>query len=160
MRAYDEPADRSWLEEQISGGYGAGHLQARRGELIDVLTGAGLVAEDGGRPVGVLLWRTDGDGSTELTYLWAFEGGAGVGTQLVRAMFERVDPPIWVVTTNDNVEALRFYQRHGFRLRALRPGAVDAARRDLKPSIPVESGGIPVRDELELVLEPTSPAGE
>ena len=61
--------------------------------------------------------------------------------------------PIWLVTTNDNVDALRFYQRLGFRLRALRAGAVDDARRDLKPSIPVEHDGIAIRDELELVLE-------
>jgi hypothetical protein len=61
---------------------------------------------------------------------------------------------IWVVTTNDNLDALRFYQRRGFRLLALRPAAVDAARRSLKPSIgTVGSYGIPLRDELELVLD-------
>jgi acetolactate synthase regulatory subunit len=58
------------------------------------------------------------------------------------------------VTTNDNVDALRFYQRRGFRLDTLRAGAVDEARRGLKPLIP-ESGryAIPLRDELELVLD-------
>jgi hypothetical protein len=55
------------------------------------------------------------------------------------------------VTTNDNVDALRFYQRRGFRLRAVRPGAVDDARRTLKPEIPaVGEQGIPIRDEIEL----------
>jgi GNAT superfamily N-acetyltransferase len=142
------------LEARLDDGFGAGHLQARRGELIDVLIGEGAVAERDGRPVGVALWRPD-DASTELTYLWAFEAGAGIGTRLVDAMFERVVTPIWVVTTNDNVDALRFYQRLGFRLRALRPGAVDDARRDLKPAIPVERDGIAIRDELELVLDGT-----
>jgi hypothetical protein len=70
-------------------------------------------------------------------------------------MLGRVPHPIWTVTTNDNVDALRFYQRLGFRLRELRVGAVDEARRDLKPSIPVESGGIAIRDELELVISIT-----
>jgi len=60
---------------------------------------------------------------------------------------------IWLVTTNDNLEALRFYQRRGFVLSALRPGAVDEARRGLKPQISaVGEFGIPIRDELELEL--------
>jgi GNAT superfamily N-acetyltransferase len=157
VRPYVEQDDRRWLEERLSGGYGAGHLQARRGELIDVLAGEGLVAEQDDRAVGVVLWRRD-DGSIELTYLWAFEPRGGVGSALLDAMVDQVGPPIWVVTTNDNVDALRFYQRRGFRLRALRPEAVDRARRDLKPSIPIEVDGIPIRDELELVLDtrPTS----
>ncbi len=122
LRPYVEPKDRSWLEERISGGYGAGHLQARRGELIDVLTGDGLVAEGGDGPIGVVLWRVDRDGSTELTYLWAFAPGQGIGSTLVRRMLEAVSLPIWVVTTNDNIDALRFYQRLGFRLRDLQAG--------------------------------------
>jgi ribosomal protein S18 acetylase RimI-like enzyme len=56
-----------------------------------------------------------------------------------------------LTTTNDNVDALRFYQRRGFRLAALRPGAVDEARR-IKPEIPqVGEHGIPLHDELDLV---------
>jgi hypothetical protein len=153
LRPYVEDDDRGWLEERISGGYGAGHLQARRGELIDVLAGEGLVAERAGDAVGIVLWRRDPDGATELAYIWAFESGGGVGRALVTGMLERVPLPIWVVTTNENVDALRFYQRLGFRLRTLRAGAVDAARENLKPSIPVEMDGIAIRDELELVLE-------
>jgi GNAT superfamily N-acetyltransferase len=153
VRSYDETTDRAWLEHRLANGYGAGHLQARRGELIDVLAGDGLIAERDGSPAGVALWRFDDDGSTELTFLWAFDGGMGVGTALLRALVERATRPIWVVTTNDNVDALRFYQRLGFRLRALRPGAVDEARRRLKPSIPVERDGIAIRDEIELILQ-------
>lgn len=156
LRPYDEAKDRVWLEARLEArlddGFGAGYLQARRGELIDVLIGEGAVAECDGEAVGVALWRGDGT-STELTYLWAFETGDGIGTRLIEAMFERVATPIWVVTTNDNVDALRFYQRLGFRLRDLRAGAVDDARRDLKPAIPVERDGIAIRDELELVLD-------
>jgi hypothetical protein len=55
------------------------------------------------------------------------------------------------VTTNDNLRALRFYQRR------LRPLAVHrdaiARSRALKPSIPeVGVDGIPLRHELELEL--------
>jgi hypothetical protein len=56
-----------------------------------------------------------------------------------------------VVTTNDNVDALRFYQRRGFSLAALHTGAVDKSRMLLKPEIPkLGEYEIPLRDELEL----------
>jgi ribosomal protein S18 acetylase RimI-like enzyme len=59
------------------------------------------------------------------------------------------------VTTNDNVDALRFYQRRGFRLAALRAGAVEDARARLKPEIPwTGADGIELRDELELEKVP------
>ncbi len=59
---------------------------------------------------------------------------------------------IWLVTTNDNVRALRFYQRHGWDLVAVHRDAVTVARR-IKPSIPlVGEDGIPIRHELELEL--------
>ena len=58
-----------------------------------------------------------------------------------------------LITTNDNLDALRFYQRRGFALTELRPGAVDESRR-MKPQIPlVGAHGIPIRDELVLVRE-------
>ena len=55
------------------------------------------------------------------------------------------------MTTNDNLSALRFYQRRGFRLVKIWPGAVDAARKSLKPTIPqVGQNGIPIHDEIDL----------
>jgi hypothetical protein len=60
-----------------------------------------------------------------------------------------------VITTNDNLDALRFYQRRGFRLAALHRGAVDDSRARLKPQIPpIGDHGIKLRDELELEKVP------
>jgi len=54
-----------------------------------------------------------------------------------------------IQTCNDNIKAIRFYQRRGFTIRAVRLGALDAARR-LKPAIPlIGEEGIPLRDEIE-----------
>ncbi len=79
----------------------------------------------------------------------------GVGTALLSAVARVAKAAgcsrLWLVTTNDNLHALRFYQRRGFRLVALRPGAIDRARRELKPEISlVGLEGIPIHDELEL----------
>lgn len=58
-----------------------------------------------------------------------------------------------VVTTNDNMRALRFYQRRGFRLVALHAGAIERSRA-LKPEIPATGDhGIPLRDELLLARD-------
>jgi GNAT superfamily N-acetyltransferase len=82
--------------------------------------------------------------------------GAGAGTALVDAVAQaaRVAGAIrlWLITTNDNLPALRFYQRYGFDPVAVHRDAV-ARSRTLKPSIPqIRLDGIPIRHELELPL--------
>ena len=150
------PDDLAWAEETLGAGL-SGRLQARRGELIDVLADDGLVAERGGRRVGLLTFRADGPDRIEISALLAVEEGAGVGSALVRALLPIARAAgareIRVTTTNDNLPALAFYQRRGFRLAELRAGAVDESRRTIKASIPeVGKAGLPLRDELELAL--------
>jgi ribosomal protein S18 acetylase RimI-like enzyme len=82
------------------------------------------------------------------------ERRAGVGTLLLEAAVGEARRhgcrEIRLTTTNDNLDALRFYQRRGMRLAALRPGAIDRSRLD-KPDIPrIGDYGIPLRDEIEL----------
>ena len=64
----------------------------------------------------------------------------GVGTALIAAVRGAAAAAgctrLWLITTNDNLEALRFYQRRGFRLAALHARAVDESRVALKPDIP------------------------
>jgi ribosomal protein S18 acetylase RimI-like enzyme len=117
-----------------------------------------LVAEaDDGERIGVATYLAEGD-VVELVTLNALREGRGAGGALVDALAAHARSTgaarLRVMTTNDNTRALRLYQRHGFRLADLRPGAVDVARAQLKPSIP-ETGedGIPIRDEIDLVLE-------
>jgi ribosomal protein S18 acetylase RimI-like enzyme len=147
-------SDRAWADAFMQEFGGA--LQARRGELLDVLGLDGFVAERDGEPLGLATYRLE-DGECELAFIAAFERHSGIGTALLDALLQAVSgcERIWLVTTNDNLEALRFYQRRGFVLSALRPGAVDRARVELKPQISkVGEFGIPLRDELELELRP------
>ncbi len=141
--------------EAFLGGHGSLRV-ARRGELLDSLDHPALLAWVGDVLVGVATYVVDGD-ACELLTLHAQHQFAGVGTALVeaavRAAREAGCRRLWVVTTNDNVDALRFYQLRGFRLTQLRPGAVDVSREELKPDIPaVGAHEIPLRDELELEL--------
>ena len=93
----------------------------------------------------------------ELAALLVTEPGRGIGSALIDAVLDAVRRRrigrVWVVTTNDNLAALRLYKRRGFRIAAVRPGAVDHARATLKPGIPeVAANGIPIRDEIELEI--------
>jgi len=150
-------SDHAWAEALMHDEFG-GPFQARRGELIDVLALPGFVAERDGRPLGLVTYRRENN-ECELAFIAALERHEGIGTALLKALLEATAgcSRIWLVTTNDNLDALRFYQRRGFVLAALRPGAVDEARRRLKPQIgTVGDFGIPLHDELELELRPTT----
>jgi ribosomal protein S18 acetylase RimI-like enzyme len=115
----------------------------------------GFVAEQDGEPVGLITVHFEGD-TCEVVTLDSLREGCGVGTALLDAAKEHASRNgcrrLWLVTTNDNLHALRFYQRYGFKLVALRPGAVEESRK-IKPSIPLlGNDDIPIRDELDLVL--------
>ena len=142
-------ADLPWAEGVLSG-FG-GRLQVRLGSVVDPLACPGLVAERDGQPVGIVTYDADGD-DVEVVYIEVTDKHQGVGTRLLDAVEERTGPQrLWLVTTNDNLDALRFYQRRGFRISEVRPGASDEARRTLKPSLSeVGNFGIPIRDEIVL----------
>jgi diadenosine tetraphosphate (Ap4A) HIT family hydrolase len=153
VRELDPERDAEWVQELCHGET----RMARRGELLDVLDQPGLVAARNGIPAGLLAYRPDnGNNECELFFIAAIEPWTGAGTALVEELLHKVVAPgtrVWVVTTNDNVDALRFYQRRGFRLREVRSGAVDDVRRRLKPTIPeIGNHGVAIRDEVELEL--------
>jgi ribosomal protein S18 acetylase RimI-like enzyme len=153
-------ADRGWLREVLRERWG-GELVAGRGRVREPGQLRALVAVDGSERVGVATYVVEGE-RAELVTLDALREGVGVGRLLVEAVAEAARAAgareLLVMTTNDNLRALRLYQRAGFRLLALRAGAVEEARR-LKPSIPlVGDDGIPIRDELDLVRDLRPPA--
>jgi ribosomal protein S18 acetylase RimI-like enzyme len=126
-----------------------------RGRLHEPLLYPMLAAVRDGRLVGALSYEVR-NGEMEAVTLDAFEPGRGIGSALLDAAAEEARRQgcrrLWLITTNDNTDALRFYQRRGMRLVALHGDAVADSRR-LKPEIPeMGDGGIPIRDELELEL--------
>ena len=129
---------------------------ARLGVLEDALAHPQLVALDDGL-AGVLTYVLSDDACEVLT-LHAARPRGGAGTALLDAVRALAgERRVWLITTNDNVDALRFYQRRGFRLAKLHAGAVDDSRARLKPEIPeVGDHGIPLHDELELWFAGTS----
>jgi ribosomal protein S18 acetylase RimI-like enzyme len=130
---------------------------ASRGVLHDPLSLPGYVAWWHGAPIGLATFRIDDDECELLTLNSAVEN-VGAGTALIEAVSDAARlagcATLLVITTNDNTHALRFYQRRGFVIRAVRPGAVSRERETIKPEIAViGNDGIPISDEIELVVE-------
>jgi len=144
--------DLVWAHALIEREWG-GLTMVSRGVLYDMRAFPGAVAWLEGARAGLAIYRLDG-AECEVMSLNSLVEGAGIGTALLEAVMDTARAAgcqrVFLITTNDNTPALRFYQRRGFRLVALRPGALNAARQ-LKPDIPaVGLDGIPLRDELEL----------
>jgi ribosomal protein S18 acetylase RimI-like enzyme len=113
-----------------------------------------VVDEAGGR-LGLVTFQISTD-QCEIISLDTSMKRFGIGTALIEAVKDKARLSgchrLWLITTNDNVSAIRFYQLVGFRLVAVHAGAIEESRR-LKPSIPLTGRqGIPIRDELEFAM--------
>lgn len=155
-------ADRPWVEELLRGSWGS-TVVVSRGVAHDAAHLPALLAIRDGAAIGLATYRVDG-GECEIVSLDAVEPRGGAGTALLAAAADEARRlgcrRLWLITSNDNLDALRFYQRRGMRLVAVHRDAIAEARR-LKPSIPATGGyGIPIRDELELELVLEEPVSE
>ena len=147
--------DRQWVSDVIKEWWAA-EFVVMRGESHTPGDLPGFLAEVNRERIGLVTYRIDGDWC-EVVTVNSLREGIGVGTAMLEAVkqsaLEMNCKRLSVVTTNDNLHALRFYQRHGWRITAAYPGAVDRTRETLKPNIPaIGANGIPLRDEIELDL--------
>ena len=151
-----EERDRGWMRDAIAGAW-ASDRSVSRGRLTEPVSARpGFVAEIDGCPAGLAVVAERQEG-LEVVGLLALEQGVGVGRALIAEVEHeaaRRGTRAWLITTNDNTRAIRFYQRRGWQLVALHRDAVTEGRR-LKPEIP-ETGddGIPILHELEFEWTP------
>ena len=144
--------DREWAAELISKQWGA-RLVVIKGKVYYPHTLPGFVAFQGENRMGLATYNIEG-GNCELVSIQSLNGGEGIGSALLSAVRAAAESAgcsrMWLITTNDNLTALGFYQKRGMSLVAVYPNAMEAARQ-LKPQIPlVGQNGIPLRDEIEL----------
>ena len=115
----------------------------------------GFVVEERGDWTGLITFICR-EGEMEVTSLDSLREGQGLGTRLIDLVVEearnRKCRRLLLITTNDNLHAIGFYQKRGFQMAAIHRGAVNEARK-LKPNIPlIGAHGIPMRDEIELEM--------
>ena len=147
------PDDRSWVAEVVTAEFASTKIVSRGRVLEDASTLDGFIVENDGRPVGCALWH-EVDGDAELAVIATTYRGAGAGTALLDAVVDYARrngwKRLWLITTNDNTDALRLYQRAGWDWVAWYRDAVTKARA-LKPELPATGAhDIPIRHEIEL----------
>ncbi len=155
-------ADQAWCRDLLSDHWGSARVVSR-GRLHHADTLPGLIVELQGEPAGLLTYRIE-DAECEIVTLNSLLEQRGIATALLNAVTTEAVRNgchrLWLITTNDNLPALRFYQKRGFTLAAVYPHAVQEARKR-KPEIP-ELGweDIPIRDEIEFekILQPSGGA--
>src|ERR1051326_847534 len=136
----------AWLVAELWGS----EVVAVHGSNLRPAELGGFIAERSRRVAGLLTYQLVGN-ILEIVTLNAIDRRAGIGTMLIEAAVSKARRfgcrEIRLTTTNDNIDALRFYQRRGFRLAELRPGAVDQPRQQNPQTRGAGDYGTPLHDE-------------
>ena len=126
-----------------------------RGKEIDMTEAEGFYFNEGKNIIGLITYIVYND-ILEITSLDSLQENQGIGSKLVEAVIheakERKCQKIVLITTNDNINAIKFYQKRGFDMARLYHNALDISRK-IKPEIPlIGDHSIPLRHEIEFEL--------
>ena len=116
----------------------------------------GILAYENEKIIGLGLYEIKNN-ECEIVLLETFIQNKGIGTKIIENLIkiakEKMCKRIWLVTTNSNINALRFYQKRGFDISNLYINAMDEARK-IKPEIPeLADNGIKIKDEIEFEIK-------
>jgi GNAT superfamily N-acetyltransferase len=144
--------DKEWVIEFTRTQW-ASDIIISRGKVHNVANLKGIIAYKGNTRVGIITYNIE-EKNCEIITLNSLEENRGIGTLLLKevekiARSKRITR-IWLITTNDNIMALQFYQKKSFNIKAIYPNIIREYRL-LKPEIPIiAENGIEIRDEIEL----------
>lgn len=147
-------ADRAWAVALFTLHFSDAVIGSR-GAWFDTRLLPGFVAEHQDKLAGVLVHTPLSPGlDCEIVALVSEVQRVGAATALlsrcVTAARMAGSRRVFLTTSNDNIDALRFYQRRGWRIVAVHRDSISQARAE-RPSIPlVGHHGILIADELEL----------
>jgi len=146
--------DKEWVLEIVRG-WGADFIVSRGRKVYPTEIDALYAVDDSGETVGLVTYEIIGD-QCEVVTLDAFRQFFGVGTALMDEVKKAARASgcrrLWLITLNDNLDAIRFYQRRGLTIAAIHLNAMEISRA-IKPSIAqVGMHGIPIRDEIEFEM--------
>jgi ribosomal protein S18 acetylase RimI-like enzyme len=154
MEYIEKTKDENNAVSEIIKGWGSDILvsrgKAHKAENLD-----GILAYDSGKIVGLGLYYIKND--CEIVLLETFIQNKGIGTQITQKIIEIAKnnkcKRVWLVTTNSNINAIKFYQKRGFNISNIYINAMEIARK-IKPEIPkMADNGIAIRDEIEFEIK-------
>jgi GNAT superfamily N-acetyltransferase len=146
--------DKTWVADLLKEWW-AGPMIVTSGKAHYPDKYPGFIAEVAGKRAGLVTYNIIGK-DCEIVTMNSLVEKMGIGSALIDAVKDVAKKAgcqlVWLITTNDNTHALRFYQKYGMELVAVHRNAVEKSRR-LKPEIPLTGNdGIPLKDEIELEI--------
>lgn len=156
------PSDTDWVLEIVRS-WGADFIVSRERKIFPAEIDGFYAVDESGHRVGLITCEIR-DRQCEVVTLDAFTRFQGIGTRLLDTVAHdatlRGCQRLWLITTNDNLDAIRFYQRRGLNIADIHTNALRLSRQ-LKPSIPkIGQYGIPLRDEIEFEMILKAPEKE
>jgi N-acetylglutamate synthase-like GNAT family acetyltransferase len=147
-------SDNEWVQDMLKKYWNSTRLVSK-GRVHEADKLPSFIARQSGVRVGLIVYEIARN-ECEIVALKSLKELIGVGSLLVNAVkstaAEAQCKRVWLVTTNDNTQALKFYLRRGFALSAFHLNAIERSRK-LKPEIPIiGQNGTPIRDEIELEI--------
>lgn len=132
-----------------------GSIMIIKGERVDITTEDGYCIIDKNSVVAVVTYRLKNN-ICEITLLYTVKQRCGIGKKLVHEVTKTVrnkgGDTVMVVTTNDNIEAIAFYQKMGFDIVNIYRNSMDYVRK-MRPTVPIMGeNNIPLRHEIEFPI--------
>lgn len=146
----DRPLVASFISESWSS-----PLSVSRGRIFDTTDLPGFLYKEDGKVVGLATYHLDQE-DCEIVTLNSHLNNRGLASHLIDRVIEMAKKHnckrVWLITTNDNTHAMRFYQKRGFEWAGFHKNAMEHSRK-LKPEIPqLGNDDIPIKHEIEFEL--------
>ena len=145
--------ERPWAKKFLTGHWGSPiiivHGQQYSADELSAL----VAVDENSEKIGLLTYDIH-EGDCQIVTLNSIVEKEGVGKKLIigakNIAIDNYCKRLWLITTNDNMEALKYYQKFGFSICAIRINEIENSRK-FKPQIPKKGlHDIPIRDEIEL----------
>ena len=149
-----ESSDKDWVLEIVRT-WGADFIVSRGRKIYPAEIDAFYAETDSGEKVGLVTYEIIGD-QCEIVTLDAFRKFSGIGSSLLTKVASEAKlrncKRVWLITLNDNLDAIRFYQKRGMTIATVHINALEESRK-IKPVIAkIGQYGIPLRDEIEFEM--------
>jgi N-acetylglutamate synthase-like GNAT family acetyltransferase len=139
---------------EIINGWGS-EILVTRGKTYKATDLDGVLVYEDEKIIGLGLYNIIKN-DCEIILLETFIQNKGVGTEIIEKIKEIAKTKncrrIWLITTNSNINALKFYQKRGFNISNIYLNAMEESRK-IKPEIPKFYEGIEIRDEIEFEIK-------